>query len=112
MELKLELITPGSQSIGTPEPHANWSKSLAGSTAGLVALLAAGTLPLNLDASLITHGLRTPGTANILNITRVVSSGEILQALANIHDVIASTSIDLEDAARSVLYEQLWNLYE
>jgi len=95
------------------EAHPTWSKSLAGPVAGLVALWSVGVIPLDLDAKLVRHAVsKTPDTASTLTIKESVSSQEILRALANVHDVMLNSSVDLEDAARAVLYAELWNLYE
>lgn len=113
MELNIALTTPGSQTMREAEPNASWSKSLVGRVAGLVALLSAGALPLDVDAILIHHAASmTPGTTSVLSVKEAVSSEEILRALVKVHDAMVDTSVELNDAARTVLYGQLWNLYE
>jgi hypothetical protein len=54
----------------------------------------------------------TPGTTSVLSVKEAVSSEEILRALVKVHDAMVDTSVELNDAARTVLYGQLWNLYE
>jgi hypothetical protein len=54
----------------------------------------------------------TQGTISSLVIREAVSSSDILRALATVHDSLAASAVDLQDGAKSILYSQLWNLYE
>jgi len=87
-----------------------------GSLAGLILLLSAGVLPteMEIDANLVraTPSRITQGTIGSLVIRETVSSADILRALATVHDSLANSAVDLQDEAKSILYSQLWNLYE
>lgn len=85
-----------------------------GSLAGLMLLLSAGVLPMEIKwepLRQVTSKI-TPDTTSGLTIREAVSSADILQAIANVHDALLHAATDLGDGPRNILYGQLWNLYE
>ena len=85
-----------------------------GSLAGLMLLVSAGVLPMEIKWKPVRQVAfrMTPDTTSGLTIQEAVSSADILQAIANVHDALLRAATDLEDGPRNILYGQLWNLYE
>ena len=87
---------------------------IVGSLASLMLLVSAGVLPTEIEWKPVRHVAfrMTPGTTSGLVIREAVSSADILQAIANVHDALLHAATDLEDGPRNILYGQLWNLYQ
>ncbi len=108
-----ELLT-GDLQITSMHAAATRPAHFVGSIASLMLLVSAGVLPTEIQwKPMLPVALRmTPDTISSLTIREAVSSADILQAIANVHDALLNAATDLEDGPRNILYSQLWNLYE